>query len=1046
MVTKMLEQLREKAAQLEVQLGEARRLLRFFRNEKIFYKQKASLMETVISGCRDSIYMYDRGGRFVYASPAGAEALGIESDEIEGRTCRELGFPHALTEPFQADMERVFVTGQVLAGKTVLSTVSGKRAYEYLLEPVSTKDGAVDYVVATVREVLYRKKPESEQEGQYMMMEAIFENTLFPMAVMDRHFNFIRVNEAYARADDREVADFAGHNHFDFYPSDAREIFEQVIKTKEPCQIIARPFVYQDNPERGITYWDWMLAPVLDSSGEVDKLIFSLLDVTRSVKVEIALRNTLMETRKRNEEISALLKSSQAVLEYKSFKDAARAIYQSCRDLLGATAGYICIKNRDGKYEAIYIEAGDRSCTVESSLPMPEIGMWEEAYRSGDIVWENNFPGSRWVNLLPEGHVSLDNVLHAPLVIEGEIWGLIAFGNKPGGFSENDIKMVSALSRDISIALYNSRLLESLRHSEEHFRSVVQSATDAIITTDSAGTILFWNDAATNVFGYSVEEAVGRLLTLIMPEDFLRLFLEGVGRLKGKEKSSLSEKLFEKVGLRKDGLEVPVEVSVSCWESNGEVYLTGIVRDLSWRRQTEENVLRLASIVESTDDAVIGITLDGAVLAWNRGAEKLYGYKAGEVWGRPVALILLPENSEEVNTILDKIKKGQLAEHYETVHVRKHGRDIHVSVSISPVKNPLGNITGASIIARDISERKKMELELNKSRRRFANILESMAEAFIALDHGWRFIYINREAEQAWQRNREELTGRNIWEVFPQTVGTELYTECHRAMEGGIAVNFEMATLYTGRIYEVLACPSTDGLSVFFRDVSGRKEMEKEMARLDRLNLVGQMAAGIGHEIRNPMTSIRGFLQILSGKSECDSYRDYFDLMIEELDRANTIITEFLSLARNKTPEMRMQNINRVVEALSPLLTADAINSKKEIALELGEVPEIPLDEKEIRQLILNLARNGVEAMDSEGKLTIKTFLEGGEVVLAVQDQGIGISDGIIEHIGVPFFTTKENGTGLGLATCYSIASRHNAYINVDTGPQGTTFFVRFRY
>jgi len=1029
-MTEMLEQLGEKVVLLEAQLDCSKKLLSCLRKEKNFYKQKASILEDIISGCQDYIYMYDRGGRFVYASPAGAGALG---------------FPRIMTESFMGDMERVFESRQLSSGEMVLPAATGERVYKYVLAPVCSKEGSVDYVVATVREAPGREKPVSDPVEHYRLMEAIFENTLFPLAVLDRHFNFIRVNEAYARSDDREPADFPGHNHFDFYPSDAREIFDRVIATKESCQVIARPFVYHYNPERGVTYWDWTLVPVLDSSGEVDKVLLFLLDVTRSVRGEIALRNTLMETRKRNEEISALFKSSQAVLEYKSFKDAARAIYESCRDLLGATAGYICIKNRDGGNEAIYIETGDRLCTVEFTLPRHESGMREEACRSGNTVWENNFPCSRWASLLPEGHVPLDNILYTPLVIEEETWGLIVFGNKPGGFAENDIKMVSALSRDISIALYNSRLLESLRHSEEHFRSVVQSATDAIITTGSDGMILFWNDAAAKIFGYTGEEAVGRSLTLIIPEDYHRQFLEWIDSLRGKVKLKLLSKPMEKVALRKDGLEVPVEVSVSCWESGGEVYLTGIVRDLSWRRQAEEKVLRLASIVESTDDAVIGITLDGAVLTWNRGAEKLYGYSAGEVWERPVAFLFSPLYSNEVNTILDKIKSGQRVEHYETVHVSKDGRDIHVSVSISPVINPPGKTIGVSIIARDISERKKMVQELNKSRERIANILESMAEAFIALDHGWRFIYINREAEKVLQRTREELSGRSIWEALPEVIDTKLYTACHRALEGGITVNFEVSDVFPGRIYEVLACPSPDGLSVFFRDITGRKEMEKEMARLDRLNLVGQMAAGIGHEIRNPMTSIRGFLQILSGKSQCDSYREYFDLMIEELDRANAIITEFLSLARNKTPETRIQNINRVVEALSPLLSADAINSKKDIALELGEVPEIPLDEKEIRQLILNLARNGVEAMDYGGKLTINTFQEGGEVVLAVKDQGRGISNDILEHIGEPFFTTKENGTGLGLATCFSIARRHNADIDIDTGPDGTTFSVRFR-
>ncbi|KJS18308.1 MAG: hypothetical protein VR69_01020 [Peptococcaceae bacterium BRH_c4b] len=141
---------------------------------------------------------------------------------------------------------------------------------------------------------------------------------------------------------------------------------------------------------------------------------------------------------------------------------------------------------------------------------------------------------------------------------------------------------------------------------------------------------------------------------------------------------------------------------------------------------------------------------------------------------------------------------------------------------------------------------------------------------------------------------------------------------------------------------------------------------------------------------------------------------------------------------------MKMDNITSIVHALSPLITSDAMNSSKDISFELEDVPDIMLNEKEIRQLILNLTRNGLEAMPGGGRLAIRTYTEGEEVVLAVLDQGEGIDSSVLEKIGTPFLTTKENGTGLGLATCYSIAARSNARIDIETGSTGTTFFVRF--
>ncbi|MDR3542082.1 MAG: ATP-binding protein [Desulfosporosinus sp.] len=224
-----------------------------------------------------------------------------------------------------------------------------------------------------------------------------------------------------------------------------------------------------------------------------------------------------------------------------------------------------------------------------------------------------------------------------------------------------------------------------------------------------------------------------------------------------------------------------------------------------------------------------------------------------------------------------------------------------------------------------------------------------------------------------------------------------------------------------------------------------KNKMEHEMARLQGLSLIGEVAAGIGHEIRNPMTTVRGYLQLLGSKEEFSMYNGQFSLMIDELDRANSIITEFLSLAKDRVVELKVQSLKEIVEHIFPLIQADGLISDKYIQLELDEVEEIPLDKKEIHQLILNLVLNGSQAMSPGGTMKIRTFMDKGDIVLAVQDDGKGIAPEVLEKMGTPFFTTKDNGTGLGLAVCYSIVARHNAKIDIETGLTGTTFFVRFK-
>jgi len=193
------------------------------------------------------------------------------------------------------------------------------------------------------------------------------------------------------------------------------------------------------------------------------------------------------------------------------------------------------------------------------------------------------------------------------------------------------------------------------------------------------------------------------------------------------------------------------------------------------------------------------------------------------------------------------------------------------------------------------------------------------------------------------------------------------------------------------------------------------------------------------------MTTVRGYLQLFSYKPEFASYKETFNLMIEELDRANAIISEFLSLAKNKAIKFEQQNLNTIINAIAPLIQSNATISNKYLSLNLELIPDLLLDAQEIRQLILNLVHNGLEAMLPGQVITIKTFINNNNyVVMAIQDTGAGISPELMDKLGTPFFTTKELGTGLGLAICYSIAVRHKATIEVVTSAQGTTFLTIF--
>jgi signal transduction histidine kinase len=208
------------------------------------------------------------------------------------------------------------------------------------------------------------------------------------------------------------------------------------------------------------------------------------------------------------------------------------------------------------------------------------------------------------------------------------------------------------------------------------------------------------------------------------------------------------------------------------------------------------------------------------------------------------------------------------------------------------------------------------------------------------------------------------------------------------------------------------------------------------------------MAAGISHEVRNPLTTVKGFLQVLAKKSAYAGDRQVIELMISEIDRANDIISQFLSVAKAAPGEAKMADLNAIIANLYPLLENICLEHGKTLVLCTDRaLPFLPLNEKEIRQLLLNLVNNALDAMKTQGcRVTVGTVaLSRREIVLFVKDEGTGIPADIVDKIGTPFLTTKDSGTGLGLATCHAIARRNNAAIDFTTAGSGTTFSVRFR-
>lgn len=351
-----------------------------------------------------------------------------------------------------------------------------------------------------------------------------------------------------------------------------------------------------------------------------------------------------------------------------------------------------------------------------------------------------------------------------------------------------------------------------------------------------------------------------------------------------------------------------------------------------------------------------------------------------------------------------------------------------------------------------ITVKEGTEKALRQSEERFSKAFAASPSIMcIVDDENEQFIDVNLSFFQQTGYTREDLN-EHTWREIIHWTDPNIIKELELQIAQNDRIkNFEVGFFSQSGVphfglmsIESIMLHDRKCLLVVVTDITEHKVFEKEMVRLDRLNLIGQMAAGISHEIRNPMTTVRGFLQVLGSKENCKQYQEYYQLMIDELDRANSIITEFLSIGRNKIDEQKEQNLNEIIRSLAPLIEADALGQEKNLKLELGSMPDLFLNEKEIRQVILNLSRNGLEAMEKGGQLWIKTYSTLEEGILGVRDSGPGMGLELIQKLGTPFFTTKDAGTGLGLAVCYGIATRHKARISVESGEWGTEFLIHF--
>ena len=262
------------------------------------------------------------------------------------------------------------------------------------------------------------------------------------------------------------------------------------------------------------------------------------------------------------------------------------------------------------------------------------------------------------------------------------------------------------------------------KRAEERFRLVVEAAPNAMIMADRNGLITLVNRNAESLFGYSRPEMLGQLLEMLIPARFRDRHPHFVSNFFGAPKARSMGTGRDLFGLRKDGTEVPIEIGLNPIEASGGWFTLASIIDITERKRAEEMHQRMASLVESADDAIVTKSLDGVILSWNPGAERLLGYRAEEIIGQSIGRLIPEGHQHEEAMIIDHIRSGKRFAHYETVRQRKDGSLVDVSLTISPICNRAGEAVGASKIMRDITERRRAAEALQETEMQFRSTLE----------------------------------------------------------------------------------------------------------------------------------------------------------------------------------------------------------------------------------------------------------------------------------------------------------------------------------
>ncbi|HTS64379.1 MAG TPA: PAS domain S-box protein [Candidatus Acidoferrales bacterium] len=593
-------------------------------------------------------------------------------------------------------------------------------------------------------------------------------------------------------------------------------------------------------------------------------------------------------------------------------------------------------------------------------------------------------------------------------------------------------------------------------HTARLLSAIVDASDDAIVSKDLNGIITSWNRSAERLFGYSADEAVGKPITIIIPPDRLDEEPKILATLRRGERVDH----FETVRRRKDGTLVDISLTISpVRDAKGKIVgASKIARDITRLKREQEANMLLSAIVDSSDDAIISKDLNGIITSWNQSAERLFGYTAEEAVGQPITMLIPEDRLDEEPDILSRLRRGERVEHFETIRRRKDGMLLSISLTISPVRDASGRVIGASKIARDITERKRIESALVASEQRFRHLADSMPQ-IVWTARGDGFLDYYNERWYEFTGLARESFGDASWEPVLHPEDAQRCKEAwYASVHSGKPYQIEFRLWDRGerrwRWFMGRALPVRDASARIVRwfgtatDIDAQKHIEDELRRANQD--LERFAFSASHDLQEPLRTVSIYSELLT-----ERYAQKLDgEALEFLGYLNSAATRMQMLVRDLLAYTRVTKLEAPTEladaneALAMAL-ANLAGAVGETGARItsGPLPRLRVHSAHLQQLFQNLIGNAIKyrSPDRPPEIRVSTVRANGSWSFAVADNGIGIEPEYREAIFGLFKRLHgglENpGTGIGLAICQRIVERYQGRIWVESEPgQGSTF------